>query len=147
MLYYLLLTLLMAAALARGLVAALPRLFLVPPHNWKEKVEKVIDHSTPIYLKVGSKRSSYRRRLISASTQPSYYTNFVNNKLKINPVDVDKKAQFMNSMNNRDVNDPNRKIIYGFFHPYANNGGGGERVLWQAVQATLLEDEKNIAVI
>lgn len=26
---------------------------------------------------------------------------------------------------------------YGFFHPYCNAGGGGERVLWQAVAVTL----------
>ncbi|EMG50152.1 hypothetical protein G210_4826 [Candida maltosa Xu316] len=50
-------------------------------------------------------------------------------------------------MRRRDVTDPNRRIIYGFFHPYANNGGGGERVLWQAVKATLLADDKNICVI
>lgn len=29
----------------------------------------------------------------------------------------------------------NRKKAMGFFHPYTNDGGGGERVLWCAVKA------------
>lgn len=29
----------------------------------------------------------------------------------------------------------NRKTAVGFFHPYTNDGGGGERVLWCAVKA------------
>lgn len=36
---------------------------------------------------------------------------------------------------------------YGFFHPYCNAGGGGERVLWQAVQATLEHNPNNKVVI
>jgi len=30
---------------------------------------------------------------------------------------------------------PRQKKIVGFFHPYANGGGGGERVLWCAIRA------------
>ena len=26
-------------------------------------------------------------------------------------------------------------VVVGFFHPYCNAGGGGERVLWTAVRA------------
>lgn len=29
----------------------------------------------------------------------------------------------------------NKKTAVGFFHPYTNDGGGGERVLWCAVKA------------
>ncbi|KAL2526614.1 GDP-Man:Man(3)GlcNAc(2)-PP-Dol alpha-1 [Abeliophyllum distichum] len=29
----------------------------------------------------------------------------------------------------------NKKKAVGFFHPYTNDGGGGERVLWCAVKA------------
>lgn len=53
----------------------------------------------------------------------------------------------MQEMRRRDVNDPKRRLLYGFFHPYANNGGGGEKVLWEAVKATLDQNEKNICVI
>lgn len=34
----------------------------------------------------------------------------------------------------------NRKKAVGFFHPYTNDGGGGERVLWCAVKA--IQDER-----
>lgn len=26
-------------------------------------------------------------------------------------------------------------LVVGFFHPYCNDGGGGERVLWTAIRA------------
>lgn len=127
---------------------ALPRFFLVPTHNWKDKIQSTIDYPKPIYLKVGAKRSSFRRRLVAASEQPSYYTNFTNNKLKLQPHDaLNENNAFMERLKIRGPKDPRRKIIYGFFHPYANNGGGGEKVLWHAVQATLLEDERNVVVI
>jgi len=28
-----------------------------------------------------------------------------------------------------------KRTVVGFFHPYCNAGGGGERVLWAAIQA------------
>ena len=31
--------------------------------------------------------------------------------------------------------DQPRPVIVGFFHPYCNAGGGGERVLWEAIKA------------
>lgn len=126
----------------------LPRFLLVPPHDWKDKIIKVMQHSTPIYLKVGHKRLSYRRRLVLASCQPSYYTNYVNNKLKVLPEDLQNDGnRFLDSMTRRDPLDSRRKVLYGFFHPYANNGGGGERVLWNAVAATLASDDKNVVVV
>lgn len=130
------------------LTKAFPHYFLVPPLLWQDKILAVINHPKPIYLKVGSKRSAYRRRLITASCQPSFYTNFVNNKLKIHPTDCENENDsFMSAMKHRAPEDPERRIVYGFFHPYANNGGGGEKVLWHAVQSTLLEDPRNIVSI
>lgn len=35
----------------------------------------------------------------------------------------------------RDWGYDGRHLVVGFFHPYCNAGGGGERVLWQAVHA------------
>lgn len=126
----------------------LPRLLLVPSQNWQDKIKKEIEQPMVRYLKVGNKRSSYRRRLVLASKQPSFYTNFVNNKIKVALVDLQNdEGEFLAEMKKRDVRDPQRKIIYGFFHPYANNGGGGERVLWQAVQATLATSDRNIVAI
>ena len=36
-----------------------------------------------------------------------------------------------------------RRRIVGFFHPYCNAGGGGERVLWTAI-AALQREEKDV---
>jgi len=35
----------------------------------------------------------------------------------------------------RKVVNGQQPVLIGFFHPYCNAGGGGERVLWIAVQA------------
>ncbi|KAK9325980.1 hypothetical protein V1517DRAFT_313195 [Lipomyces orientalis] len=40
-----------------------------------------------------------------------------------------------------------RAVIVGFFHPYCNAGGGGERVLWAAVHATLKEHKNAVCAI
>lgn len=146
--YLIIIVVCIAYGLYQMVTLALPHHFLVPTQNWRDKIQKVLDHPTPIYLKVGTKRSSFRRRLILASCQPSFYTNFINNKLKIQEDDRKNEGNaFVSEMKRRSVEDPSRKLLYGFFHPYANNGGGGERVLWEAVKATLLEDDRNIAVI
>ncbi|BFZ54409.1 asparagine-linked glycosylation protein [Savitreella phatthalungensis] len=38
-------------------------------------------------------------------------------------------------------------VVVGFFHPYCNAGGGGERVLWAAVRATQAEFPTAVCVI
>lgn len=43
--------------------------------------------------------------------------------------------------------DKERRVIIGFFHPYCNAGGGGERVLWQAVEHHLRQDPSAVIVI
>lgn len=128
----------------KGLTKVLPHHFYVPPQDWRQKIDYVLNYPKPIYLKVGKKGASIRRRLILASRQPSYYTNYINNKVKINP--NEDKDDFKLQMTKRSPQDPDRKLIFGFFHPYANNGGGGERVLWQAVKSTL-EDPRNIVAV
>ncbi|EMR10126.1 hypothetical protein PNEG_01404 [Pneumocystis murina B123] len=40
-----------------------------------------------------------------------------------------------------------RPIIIGFFHPYCNAGGGGERVLWTAIKAIQSEYSHIICVV
>lgn len=126
---------------------ALPHFFFVPPTHWQDKIKKHIEHPKPVYLKVGAKRSSFRKRLVGASFDPLYYTNYKNNKILFLPVDIAKKDEFLSVMKHRLIGDLRRSILYGFFHPYANNGGGGEKVLWEAVYATLLQNAENIAVI
>lgn len=131
----------------RGIIVALPKFFLVPSQQWTNKIRQVLDYPKPIYLRVGWKRSSFRRRLILASENPSFYNNYNNNKLKISREDIDIKDVFIARMKHRAVRDPQRRKLYGFFHPYANNGGGGEKVLWQAVHSTLACNDNNIAIV
>lgn len=148
MFYFFLILAVAGYAINQIITTALPRFFLVPTQFWMEKITKVMEYPKPIYLKVGYKRSSFRRRLVAASSEPSFYNNFTNNKLKLHPTDKQNEDDFFtSSMKHRNINDPRRKILFGFFHPYANNGGGGERVLWQAVKATLLANDNNVAVV
>ncbi|EGV64578.1 asparagine-linked glycosylation protein [Yamadazyma tenuis] len=148
MLVFLFCAVVVIASFFKVLSTVLPRLFLVPTQLWQDKIEHVMNYPKPIYLRVGMKRSSFRRRLVTASAHPSYYNNFNNNKLKIHPEDCENKDNFfVDGMKRRAIEDPGRKVLFGFFHPYANNGGGGERVLWQAVHSTLLTKDTNIAVI
>lgn len=40
-----------------------------------------------------------------------------------------------------------RRTVLGFFHPYCNAGGGGERVLWQAIEHHLRQDQQVVVVV
>mgnify|MGYP002775018733 CR=1 FL=1 len=40
-----------------------------------------------------------------------------------------------------------RDYSVGFFHPYTNDGGGGERVLWCAVRALQEQDPRLFCVV
>lgn len=50
------------------------------------------------------------------------------------------------SFRRQNARDDNRSTTIAFFHPYANSGGGGERVLWIAIKA-LLQSRKKIKLI
>ncbi|ODQ79809.1 glycosyltransferase family 4 protein, partial [Babjeviella inositovora NRRL Y-12698] len=130
------------------LTSAASRFLLVPPAaEWRELVEKTIDAPSPIYLNVFNKKSAYRRRLILASSNPAYYTNYTNNKVKICPEDKADKAGFIAAMKPKYPQDNTRRKIFGFFHPFAHAAGGGERVLWEAVKETLHNDIANVVAI
>ncbi|OLL22111.1 GDP-Man:Man(3)GlcNAc(2)-PP-Dol alpha-1,2-mannosyltransferase [Neolecta irregularis DAH-3] len=40
-----------------------------------------------------------------------------------------------------------RRVVIGFFHPYCNAGGGGERVLWTAIRDIQKEFENVVCVV
>lgn len=48
---------------------------------------------------------------------------------------------------NGDKADRDWKGIVGFFHPFCNAGGGGERVLWAAIRATQLRWPEAVCVV
>nr|CAG8593414.1 1152_t:CDS:10 [Entrophospora candida] len=55
------------------------------------------------------------------------------------------RNEFFNYLkNNNDKFTTNKPLILGFFHPYCNSGGGGERVLWTTIHSI---QEKNLNVI
>jgi alpha-1,2-mannosyltransferase len=42
--------------------------------------------------------------------------------------------------------DEKPRVVLGFFHPYCDAGGGGERVLWTAVAESVRSAASNVAV-
>lgn len=129
-----------AVAAVAGTVTAIVGLWMVTvvlrqrlrqmPAKWKDFVEFAHQSKAPIPNVV--KTPSMRRQLILSSLKPALLTSML--EMRADTVDV------------RVVGKPTRRKIYGFFHPNANAGGGGERVLWAAVKTTLAE-EANIAAI
>lgn len=94
-------------------------------------------------LDFGWKNSSVRRAFILASERPSDYTNKIyGDRVHIAYNDRIKRESFVNKLGF----DSKRKLL-GFFHPYCNAGGGGEKVLWKAVETSLNQDKNNICVI
>ncbi|ODV94118.1 hypothetical protein PACTADRAFT_24013, partial [Pachysolen tannophilus NRRL Y-2460] len=91
---------------------------------------------------------SYRRRFILGSTNPALYsTTKTIQTLRIAQVDKENEVEFKENIKIKYPDDATRKRIYGFFHPYCNAGGGGEKVLWKAVETTLNFNSKNIVLI
>lgn len=116
-----------------------------------EKHDSSSPESAPTIMlpSYGKKTSAVRRRLILASKTPSHYnTYFGNRRIKLAPFDAQSEPVFQPvSPRDSGSTEKTRKTIYGFFHPYANAGGGGERVLWAAVKVTLEQSPRNICAI
>lgn len=122
------------------------RLFFVPPQNYKKTVLQAA--RTNKRLQSSSKSGSLRRRLIFGSKSPNFYTNYgFSNIIRISAEDGQAPEMLVSNMSACHVGDERRKLIYGFFHPYCNAGGGGERVLWEAVSATLTKYSQDIAAV
>ncbi|KAI8050838.1 mannosyltransferase [Syncephalis plumigaleata] len=59
--------------------------------------------------------------------------------------DRDKHRQHI--LQQANVSNSRSTLIVGFFHPYCNAGGGGERVLWTAIEALLRQYPNVICVL
>ncbi|GMM34951.1 alpha-1,2-mannosyltransferase [Saccharomycopsis crataegensis] len=134
----------------------LNRFFFVPSLHYKQKIIKVIKSNKATKRlskkRLGVKLGAYRRRILFGAKNPSAYsTNDTDyNFIRLQDEDIKDEAtynEFFGEMSARRVDDDDRKLIFGFFHPYCNAGGGGERVLWQAVYQTLKLSSRHIAVI
>lgn len=138
--------------LITGVFRALPYFVMKPPvrfrvriNNSMKKLEK--DPSKNVRLDFGWKHGSVRRQMILASNRPCEYSNGPTSSSKISIGQSDKlhREEFVNKL----VPElrKNRRILFGFFHPYCNAGGGGEKVLWKAVESTLSRNSGNVAII
>ncbi|ANB11712.1 alpha-1,2-mannosyltransferase ALG11 [Sugiyamaella lignohabitans] len=113
-----------------------------PPDEYREYLEAARDTGATL-PHFGDKALTIRRQLILAGSNASYYTNI----LPLSVSKLSKKALTTAVRFDKQGNRIGRKIIFGFFHPFANSGGGGERVLWAAVKQTLENNELNICAI
>jgi len=76
------------------------------------------------------KTPQLRRQLILGSTRPAELTNLLDMRVRTFNPSAEKKP-----------------LIYGFLHPNAAKGGGGERVLWAAVKQLMTADKSAVAAI
>lgn len=137
------------------------RFYSVPPDNYREDFKAAIEGNGLVNRgKVGMKGSSFRRRLILASVKPQQYstvplvttddtdcTNPEYQRIRICRADKENREEFEELLKPQTPEFPLRRIIYGFFHPYSYAGGGGERVLWDAVYVTLKKSPSNLAMV
>lgn len=66
------------------------------------------------------------------------------------PLQKKRKKLNKNNDNNIDINENNsieNPITIGFFHPYCDSGGGGERVLWIMIASLLQNKQINNQII
>lgn len=126
--------------------------------NWLKNNK--IGKNSPFGIRTGAVRS----QLISHwGTNLTSYSNFndvngfeglLNDPLEVQNV-INKLKQYENDKisiskqndTHTTSNHNKKKTLYGFFHPYCNVFGGGEKVLWKAVETTLKHDLNNVAII
>lgn len=106
-----------------------------PPAEWRSYVKQAQEAGADL-PPMGSATGALRRQLILYAPKPAFLTNM----LPLSVSRIPKSVDF-------DSRPKPRKVIYGFFHPYANAGGGGERVLWAAVKATLEAKPENVCAV
>ncbi|CAI8503234.1 unnamed protein product [Pichia kudriavzevii] len=144
------------------------RLFNVPANDYRDMLGKVVNNPSGLIPKnkVGIKITALRRRLIMGAHNPQVYSTLplnseskgrlVDNRdekyyrlrvAQVDRLDEERRKTFLMNIKPIDVNDPQRKTLFGFFHPFSYASGGGEKVLWEAVMSTLKNSPNNIAVI
>lgn len=140
------------ALLVRSLIQLLPDFLMKPPVRYRVRINKAMkkietDPTKNILMDFGWKHGAVRRQMILASTMPREYGNdrASSNRISIGQHDKLHRENFINKL----VPElrKHQRVLYGFFHPYCNAGGGGEKVLWKAVDSTLSRNPQNIAVI
>ncbi|SCU89831.1 LAFA_0E21242g1_1 [Lachancea sp. 'fantastica'] len=137
--------------LLRVLSGFLPHFVRTPSVKWRKRVNDAIKAAEKATNKIpvldfGWKTGSVRRQMILASLKPSDYSNKTyGSKIAVGTQDRQNREEFVNRMVASER--AYKRIIYGFFHPYCDAGGGGEKVLWKAVETTLQRDPECVTVI
>ncbi|CCF59757.1 hypothetical protein KAFR_0H03470 [Kazachstania africana CBS 2517] len=119
------------------------RTLMKPPKDYKAKLLSVLSQPGNSIVKHLWKLGAIRRQLILLSSVPRLYTN-EDDYSSITVSDSAEKQLLIEKLN---ANEQPTKKIYGFFHPYCNAGGGGEKVLWKAVETTLQDASDNVVII
>lgn len=100
-----------------------------PPNRYLEITALL--YKTKTQLPQALKTPQIRRQLILASSRPAALTNLLD--MGLSTLDLEHAAK--------------KPLIYGFLHPKADAGGGGERVLWAAVKKLVTDDLRAVAAI
>ncbi|KAG7925819.1 hypothetical protein KL925_004229 [Ogataea polymorpha] len=144
--------LVLAWAVYKCIDASLLRFLVVPPHNYRDAIARSLEKGAIPESVVGIKHSSFRRRLVLAAHKPQLYSTMKLNrdsvatsKLRLARVDKD-DPHFVDRLRPADPVSK-RRLIFGYFHPFSDANGGGERVLWEAVYYTLKQSEQNVVAI
>ena len=129
-----------------------------PPEGYKDAILKVLrksgresggNEATSSNNKLGFrwwKVGAVRRQLILHSNRDvSRYGNEGGKTLETTI--VENKEDILRSFSEKGVETENKRTIWGFFHPYCNAGGGGEKVLWKAVECVLQRNAQNVVVV
>ncbi|AGO11552.1 AaceriADL235Wp [[Ashbya] aceris (nom. inval.)] len=123
---------------------------LKPPTKFRDSICEALlrgpeTDQKPVLVDVGWRHGAVRRQIILASERPNDYSNeLYGSKIHISSEDVARGRSFADAL---EIERPSRRILFGFFHPFCNAGGGGEKVLWKAVETTLKQSTDNVVVV
>ena len=123
---------------------------LKPPKRFRDDICEALlrgpeNDQKPVLVDFGWRHGAVRRQMLLASAKASAYSNERHgSKIHISPDDIARGRSFADAL---DVHRRSGRILFGFFHPFCNAGGGGEKVLWKAVETTLKQSLNNIVVV
>lgn len=122
------------------------RTLMKPPNHYKDKLIKAINKgSIPKKLFSWWKLGSVRRQLLLRALDVRNFSNEKNSDLIDKMLNDTKELEHMKESLKSDT--VPKRTLFGYFHPFCNAGGGGEKVLWKAVETTLAFDPNIIVVI
>lgn len=124
------------------------RAVMRPPKNYVKTLVNGIRSGDMKFGLAWWKVGAVRRDLMLRALKPACFSNEGDASLADSLLKDNEKDNILSSLEGTNKNQEREsRILFGFFHPYCNAGGGGEKVLWKAVETTLDFDLRNVAVI